>query len=401
MWARKRPDIGWRDLAAATSYGLNPALTPPPASAIVQGWFPCQQALVCLSARSAFDLLLQALRLPKGSEVLFSAVTIPDMLQIIEHHGLSPVPVEVDSARLESSATNIKNAITSKSRLILVAHLFGTRTNMPPLLQLANQHQLLVVEDCAQAYQGDQFAGHPSSDIALFSFGPIKTATALGGAIARVKNPELLQKMSTIQHGYQQQSHGEFLTRVAKYASLKIASHPWLYGAIERTCNTFGISHDNLISTLGRNFSGPSLLQNIRRQPCAALQRLMVRRIQQFEANASRRLRRRTRIGRFLTRGIPDSTLHWTGHNNPSHTYWVLAACTTRARRLVRALRGARFDATMRSSLCNAPHAHQAKPKLKNWLQQTVFIPCDPDMPIQELRRLRRTIQKVFTSQPK
>ena len=59
---------------------------------------------VFLSVRTALDLLLEAWALPRGSEVLMSAVTIPDMVAIVRHHGLVPVPVDLDMRRLAPTA---------------------------------------------------------------------------------------------------------------------------------------------------------------------------------------------------------------------------------------------------------------------------------------------------------
>ena len=58
-------------------------------------------ALTTLSVRTGFDLLLRSLNLPKGSEVICSAVTIKDMIKIIQLHGLIPVPVDLMSDNLE------------------------------------------------------------------------------------------------------------------------------------------------------------------------------------------------------------------------------------------------------------------------------------------------------------
>ena len=89
MWIRTRLDIGFRDLC----YGLLGSLTLGDRSAIQASlehdWSDGNNdALACLSVRSGFDLLLQALDLPAGSEVLYSAVTIPDMVQVAKSHGL-------------------------------------------------------------------------------------------------------------------------------------------------------------------------------------------------------------------------------------------------------------------------------------------------------------------------
>src|SRR3972149_295341 len=96
MWPRKQIDVGAADIAYGMGQVLwggaeeSAALSPDP------GWIPDDEALVCLSVRSGFDLLLTALGLPPGSEIVVSAVTIPDMVRIIEHHGCVAVPVDVD-----------------------------------------------------------------------------------------------------------------------------------------------------------------------------------------------------------------------------------------------------------------------------------------------------------------
>ena len=121
-----------------------------------------EHVLACLSVRSGFDLLLGALKLPRGSEVLVSAITIPDMIRIIEHHGLLPVPVDLDPQQVAPGIENWRRAVTPATRAILVAHLFGGRVAMEPILDLAAQKKLLVIEDCAQAYAGTGYQGHPA-----------------------------------------------------------------------------------------------------------------------------------------------------------------------------------------------------------------------------------------------
>ena len=78
------------------------------------------------------------------------------MVRIIEHHGLVPVPVDVDAARLEVDVEQIERLITPRTRAILVAHLFGSRMEMGPIIELARRHDLLVIEDCAQAFVGQR-----------------------------------------------------------------------------------------------------------------------------------------------------------------------------------------------------------------------------------------------------
>ena len=74
-----------------------------------------------MSVRAGFELLLDALELPTGSEVAVSAVTHPDMCRIIQRHGLRAVPVDIDEDKLAPRLDLLEEAITSRTRAILVA----------------------------------------------------------------------------------------------------------------------------------------------------------------------------------------------------------------------------------------------------------------------------------------
>ena len=189
MIPRGKIDIGWSDLL----YGLGCCGWPGDRKRVQRKveafWSDRAGALACLSVRSGFDLLLQSYALPPGSEVLVSAITIRDMTRILEEHQLVPVPVDLDMKRLEVKPHCLERGLTPKTRALLVAHIFGSRMDLDPVAGFARQHQLLLIEDCAQAYLGNDYRGHPDSDVAMFSFGPTKTNTALGGAVLRIQTP--------------------------------------------------------------------------------------------------------------------------------------------------------------------------------------------------------------------
>lgn len=139
---------------------------------------PPLQSIYCLSVRTAFDLYLAALGLPKGSEVLVSAITHPDMVRIIEMHGLVAVPVDIDPETLLPISETLQNRISERSRILLVAHLFGARSSLDECIAFALANDLLVVEDVAQSMCSGDDRGDARADVTLFSFGFIKTATA-------------------------------------------------------------------------------------------------------------------------------------------------------------------------------------------------------------------------------
>ena len=79
--------------------------------------------------------------------------------------------------------------------MIVIAHIFGSRCPLDEVLAVARNHDVLVVEDCAQAFMGMHYMGENRADVSMFSFGTIKTATSFGGAIIHVKNPVVLEEM--------------------------------------------------------------------------------------------------------------------------------------------------------------------------------------------------------------
>ena len=114
-------------------------------------------SLACLSVRSGFDALLGALALPRGSEVLMSAVNIADMARIIEAHGLTPVPVDLDMQTLTVSMASLARAATPCTRAVLVAHLFGSRMPMPmpmpALVEFTHKNKYLLNRRLLQGEQ--------------------------------------------------------------------------------------------------------------------------------------------------------------------------------------------------------------------------------------------------------
>ena len=121
MWIRKRLDIGWWDLAVGMARCSLPGNRTSPRAKVEQLW-PVDDTVARLSVRSGFDLLLGALDLPRGSEILFSAVTVADMVRIARHHGLTPIPVDLDPATMAPTAKTLHRAMGPGARAVVVAH---------------------------------------------------------------------------------------------------------------------------------------------------------------------------------------------------------------------------------------------------------------------------------------
>lgn len=400
MWPRKQLDISWHDLAYGIGCVLWPGAGPADGEVVGDDWIPPCESLVSLSVRSAWDLLLSALQLPRESEIVMSAVTVPDMARIVRHHGLVHVPVDVSAATLGPALADLEQAITPRSRAILVAHLFGTRIDMGPIVELATKHNLLVIEDCAQAYIGPEYAGHPGSDVALFSFGPIKTATALGGAISRVRDPGLRAEMARRQAEYPVQTRSSYLSRLVKYVGIKLFTTRPVYSAAVAYWRKRGVDYDHKIAGLARSFAPDRLFELIRRRPSVPLARVLYWRVETFEGSTAKRLTRRSeRSARVAKQLAPSQVI---GGENSTHTYWVFPICTHHGQ-VVASLQEAGFDATRLSSLVIVPFAdehgrHDAQRQpLATWLADTVFLPNCDSMPDVEFERMAAILKSVIT----
>jgi perosamine synthetase len=400
MWSRKRLDIAWADLCFAAAHVGLPLDRTAVARRVERLWPAPDNTLACLSVRSGFDLLLGALNLPRGSEVLVSAITIPDMIRIIEHHGLVPVPVDLDPRQMTPTEEQWRRAVTPNTRLILTAHLFGGRTTMEPLLALARRHNLLVVEDCAQAFAGVGYQGHPQADASMFSFGPIKSNTALGGAILRVPDRDLLSQMRASQAAYPVQPCWLYLKRLAKHAMLKGLSSRPICGLFVRACRALGCNYDRMVNRTARGFPGDSLFDQIRRQPSAPLLALLERRLKRHNP---RRLEQHTDNGMALVEDL-RKTVSCPGAAVSPHAYWVFPILADQPDQMLEHLTRAGFDATQGQSLCVVhPPADQPAHRAtiaEDTLAKTVFLPFYPEMPRSQSHRMAMAVL-AFQPKPK
>ncbi len=345
-----------------------------------------ENTLAALSVRTGFDLLLQHLTLPHGSEVLLSAITIRDMVSIIEHHGLCPVPIDIDPNTCALDLDHLRRAISPNTKIILVAHLFGSRMDMDNLIAIAQQHPLMVIEDCAQAFMADGYRGHSRTDVTLFSFGSIKTATALGGALLVFRDQALCQAIRVLQSLLPLQSHRLYFGKILKYAALKALSYPVTYTAFVALCKRCGTSHDRLISQAVRGFAGGELIQKIRYQPSAALLALLHRRLQRYRPVD---LQARMRAAQQLATLLPD--LPMPARHATHHTHWVFPLQSPDPEQLVQHLLTQGFDATRgASSMYAVPSSTPLA--AGQIMQQMLYLPVDAGVSDRDVRKLASAV---------
>jgi len=151
----------------------------------------------CIGVGNGLDglhLILRALDIGPGDEVLVPSNTFIATWLAVTHAGASPVPVEPIAATHNIDPARIEAAITPRTRAIIPVHLYGQPADMAPINDIAARHGLKVIEDAAQAH-GATYRGTRTGilgDAAAFSFYPGKNLGALGDGGAVVTNDSAL-----------------------------------------------------------------------------------------------------------------------------------------------------------------------------------------------------------------
>lgn len=145
-----------------------------------------RHGIAVTNGTSALDAAVEALGVGPGDEVILPTFTIISCIQQIVRSGATPVLVDSDPVTWNMDATQIEAKITSRTKAIMVVHIYGLPVDMDPVLRLAEQYGLKVIEDAAeligQCYKGRLCGSF--GDISTFSFYPNKhITTGEGGMI--------------------------------------------------------------------------------------------------------------------------------------------------------------------------------------------------------------------------
>jgi perosamine synthetase len=345
-----------------------------------------EEGLVCFSVRSGWDLWLGAQGLRAGDEVLVSAVTHPDMVRIIRGHGLRAVPVDIDLETLAPRPWMLEAALTPRTRVVLVAHLFGGRMDLGPVARFARERGLLLVEDCAQAFQGPERVGDSAADVSMYSFGTLKTSTSLGGAVLRVRDREVLGRMRGIQASYPFQDRGGYLEKLLKVLGLVAVSRPRPYGLLAGACTRLESDLDAMVNGVVRGFPprepAATFFRRLRHRPPAPLLAMLSRRLRTFDRE---RLARRASTGERFASGLRVVDLH-PGRHSLHRTHWLFPVVVEDPEALIVGLRRHGLDASQATSsigVVQAPAGRSSPTEASLMMSGVVFLPVYPELPSQ------------------
>jgi len=171
------------------------------------------------SGTDAVLLACRSLEIGHGDEVITVAHTAVATVTAIELSGARPVLVDIEPQTYTMDVGQVEAAINPRTKAIMPVHLYGHPAEMDTILALARRHNLLVIEDCAQAH-GARYKGRmvgSMGDAAAFSFYPTKNLGAIGdGGAVVTNNPAVAERLTVLrQYGWQQR----YISDIAGYNS--------------------------------------------------------------------------------------------------------------------------------------------------------------------------------------
>ncbi len=172
----------------------------------------------CISCNSGTDALFLALRslnIGPGDRVITTPFSFFATTEVISAVGATPVFIDIDSQTFNLDIEQLEAAITEKTKAIIPVHLFGQPLDMTRLMTIARQHNLIVIEDCAQA-TGAEWEGQKVGsigDMGCFSFFPTKNLGAFGdGGAVTTNNRAIAERVRILKnHGQSAKYHYEHI----------------------------------------------------------------------------------------------------------------------------------------------------------------------------------------------
>ncbi|HOO53371.1 MAG TPA: DegT/DnrJ/EryC1/StrS family aminotransferase [Methanothrix sp.] len=166
------------------------------------------------SGTSALHTALAALGVGEGDEVITTAFTFIATATSVLMQRARPVFCDIDPETYNIDPDQIQEAVTERTKAIIVVHLYGLPCDMKPIMEIAQDNGLKVVEDACQAHGAeyhDQKVGS-IGDVGVFSFYPTKNMTTGEGGIITTSDPKLAEKAGMIRnHGQSQRYVHEIL----------------------------------------------------------------------------------------------------------------------------------------------------------------------------------------------
>jgi dTDP-4-amino-4,6-dideoxygalactose transaminase len=191
------------EVCESQSFALGPAVAA--FEEQIRTYLECKYAIGVSSGTDALLVSLMALNIKPGDEVITTPFSFFSTASSIVRLGAKPVFVDVNPDSYNIDASQIEQRVTEKTRAIIPVHLFGQVAQMKPIMEVAQRHNLFIIEDAAQAVGAVQDGTKCGNfgDLGCFSFYPSKNLGSFGdGGLVTTNNEELAEKVQILRnHG--------------------------------------------------------------------------------------------------------------------------------------------------------------------------------------------------------
>ncbi len=186
----------------------------------LNAYMGAKHTIACGNGTDALQVAMMALELNPGEEVITTPFTFISTIEVIKLLGLKPILVDVRQDTFNLDPTLIEAAITEKTRAIVPVHLFGQCAHMEAILDIAQKHNLFVIEDTAQAIGANYISPDGANqkagtlgDIGTTSFFPSKNLGCFGDGGALFTNDDALgEKLKAlVNHGMKQRYYYDYV----------------------------------------------------------------------------------------------------------------------------------------------------------------------------------------------
>lgn len=158
--------------------------------------------VTCSNGTAALEIAVAALKLGPGDEIILPSFTIISCAAAVVRAGAVPVVVDCDPSTWNMDPSLVRSAVTSRTAAILVVHIYGLPVDLDPILEVASQYNLAVIEDSAELI-GGTYKGKPCGSfgtISTFSFYPNKHITTGEGGMVVTNDPALAERCRSLRN---------------------------------------------------------------------------------------------------------------------------------------------------------------------------------------------------------
>ena len=160
----------------------------------------CKEALLVHSCTAALEMCAILLNIKKDDEVIMPSYTFVSTANAFVMRGAKPIFVDIDPRTCNIDPSNTEQAITKKTKAIVVVHYAGVSCNMDPIVAIAKKYKLYIIEDSAQAILSS-YKGRPLGsigDLATISFHETKNIHCGEGGALIINNPKFIRRAKII-----------------------------------------------------------------------------------------------------------------------------------------------------------------------------------------------------------